>query len=98
MIISSCASRFGLIVSGLVLGSLSAVAADTGITIEAVDNYSCGALSNNIANVDGFRNRILSLPGTGYTRGVRFTNGNVFPTDFTDPEVVAGGADTFNFD
>src|SRR5262244_563198 len=87
----------GLFAAALCLCPLSAWAAEeTGITIEAVDNYSCGALSNNIANVDNFRNRMLSIPG--YTAGVRFTNGSVFPTDFTDPQVVSGGADTFNFD
>ena len=47
-------------------------AAETGITIEAVDAYSCGALSQNISNVDNFRNRMLSVGG--YTAGVRFTN------------------------
>jgi hypothetical protein len=66
------------------------------ITLEAVDAYSCGALSNNIANVDNFRNQMLSIPG--YTFGVRFANSGVFPTDFTDPEAVSGAADTFNFD
>jgi hypothetical protein len=70
--------------------------AETGVTIEAVDAYSCGALSNNIANVDNFRNRMLSI--AGFSAGVRYTNGLVYPTDFTDPERVAGGADTFNFD
>jgi hypothetical protein len=39
---------------------------------------------------------MLSIPG--YTAGVRFTNGLVFPADFIDPEVVLGGADTTNFD
>jgi hypothetical protein len=34
----------------------------------------------------------------GYTAGVRFTDSLVWPTDFTDPERVSGGADTFNFD
>jgi hypothetical protein len=86
----------GLITTVLYSCLLSAWAAETKITIEAVDRYSCGALSNNIANVDNFRNRMLSIPG--YTAGVRFTNGLVFPTDFTDPQVVSGGADTFNFD
>jgi hypothetical protein len=70
--------------------------AETGITIEAVDKYSCGALSQNKPNVDNFRTRMLSI--SGYTAGVRFTDGLVFPTDFTDPQKVSGGADTFNFD
>jgi hypothetical protein len=74
----------------------AAGAQETGITIEAVDKYSCGPLSNNIANVDNFRNRMLSIPG--YTAGVRFTDGLVWPTDFTDPERVSGAADSFNFD
>ena len=76
--------------------TMPAWSAETGISIEAVDAYSCGALSNNIANVDNFRNRMLSI--AGFSAGVRYTNGWVFPTDFTDPERVAGGADTFNFD
>jgi hypothetical protein len=85
-----------LIAAALCAGSASARAAETGISIEAVDNYSCGALSNNIANVDLFRSRMLSV--AGYTSGIRYTNGLVWPTDFTDPERVAGGSDTFNFD
>jgi hypothetical protein len=83
-------------VAGGLLTIGSPAKANTGITIEAVDAYSCGALSNNIANVDNFRSRMLSIGG--YTAGVRFTNGLVFPTDFTDPEIVAGAADTYNFD
>jgi hypothetical protein len=71
-------------------------AQETGITIEAVDKYSCGALSNNKANVDNFRNRMLSI--SGYTAGVRFVDPQVYPTDFTDPERVSGGQDTTNFD
>ena len=78
------------------IGAPMAQAAETGISIEAVDAYSCGALSNDIPNVDNFRNRMLSI--AGYTAGVRYTNGLVWPTDFTDPEKVSGGADTFNFD
>jgi hypothetical protein len=70
--------------------------AETGVTIEAVDKYSCGALSQNKPNVDNFRTRMLSI--SGYTAGVRFTDGLVFPTDFTDPQKVSGGADTSNFD
>ena len=71
---------------------------ETGITIEAVDTYNraCGPLANNIANVDNFRDRMLSI--SGYTRGARWTNRSVWPTDFTDPEAVSGGADTTNFD
>jgi hypothetical protein len=81
---------------GLLAGFAPAFAADTGITIEAVDKYSCGALSQNKPNVDGFRNRMLAI--AGYTAGVRYTDGLVYPTDFTDPQKVAGGADTYNFD
>lgn len=87
----------GLVVAALCSCPLSVwAAAETGISIEAVDAYSCGALSNNIANVDNFRNRMLSI--SGYTAGVRYTNGLVWSTDFTDPEVVWNGADTWNFD
>src|SRR4051794_3394300 len=42
----------GLITAVVYSNLLSVWAAETGITIEAVDQYSCGALSNNIANVD----------------------------------------------
>jgi hypothetical protein len=71
-------------------------AQETGITIEAVDKYSCGTLSNNKSNVDNFRNRMLSV--SGYTAGARWTDGLVYPTDFTDTERVSGGQDAYNFD
>jgi hypothetical protein len=78
------------------LAALAPASAETGISIEGVDKYSCGALSNNKANVDGFRNRMLAI--SGYTAGVRYTDSLVYPTDFTDPQRVSGGADTYNFD
>ena len=87
---------WALTFAGLALGVLPASSQENGISIEAVDRYSCGALSNNIANVDNFRNRMLSI--SGYRLGVRYTDGLVWTTDFTDPERVSGGADTFNFD
>jgi hypothetical protein len=86
----------GLVVASGCLIAASARAAETGITIEAVNKYSCGALSNNIVNVDNFRSRMLSI--AGYTAGVRYTDGLVYPSDFIDPERASGGADTFNFD
>lgn len=86
----------GLFVAAMCAGLSSVWAQETGITIEAINNYSCGPLPNSIANADNFRDRMLSI--SGYSAGVRFTNGNVLTTDFTDPEVVSGGADTFNFD
>ena len=85
------------VLAALLQGGLpSARAAETGISIEAVDSYSCGALSNNIANVDNFRNRMLSI--AGFSAGVRYTDRLVYPTDFQDPERIAGGGDTYNFD
>ena len=87
-------SRFTAV--ALCVGLLSACATESRITIEAVDVYSCGTLKNNAANVDNFRDRMLSI--AGYTSGVRFTDGLVWTTDFTDPEVVAGGDDSSNFD
>jgi hypothetical protein len=86
-------------------------AQETGITIEAVDQYyysktkTCDgwpSLNNNVANVDNFRNRMLSI--SGYTAGARWTDpvgqtqSNVWVSDFTDPERVSGGDDTHNFD
>lgn len=87
-------SRFTAV--ALCVGLLSACATESRITVEAVDVYSCGTLKNNAANVDNFRDRMLSI--AGYTSGVRFTDGLVWTTDFTDPEVVAGGDDSSNFD
>jgi len=82
----------------LCLGLLAACSTEARITTEAVDAYNtaCGRLSNNIANVDNFRNRMLSIPGC--TAGARWTDANVWTTDFTDPQVVAGGDDSSNFD
>ncbi|MCY0997360.1 DUF6345 domain-containing protein [Myxococcus sp. MISCRS1] len=84
------------IVAATLCLSLFSAHAQTGITIEAVNRYSCGTLFNNIANVDNFRNRMLSIPG--YTAGLRYTDGLVWPTDFTDPQRVSGGSDTLYFD
>jgi hypothetical protein len=75
----------GLMAAGCLVGA-TARAAETGITIEATDKYSCGPLSNNKANVDNFRARMLSIPG--YSAGVRYTDSLVWPTDFTDPAHV----------
>jgi hypothetical protein len=87
---------FGLI-NVMPFWSMSVFAAqETGITIEAVNKYSCGALDNRISNADNFRKRMLSI--SGYTAGARFTNSAVYPTDFTDPDRVSGGQDTWNFD
>src|SRR5262249_61434085 len=70
--------------------------AEPGIMIGGVGNFSCVRLYNNIAKVGNFRNRMLSVRGC--TAGVRYTDGWVWATDFTDPEVVWNGADTWNFD
>lgn len=89
----------GLIVTVPYCGAVSAWAQETGISIEAVDTYSppCSTLQHNIANVDSFRNRMLSIPG--YTAGVRFTDPTVFTGDFKDPERGATvAADNDNFD
>lgn len=86
----------GLVVAALCAGLSSVWAQEDRITIEAVDRYSCGALSNNIANVDNFRAQMLSVPG--YAAGVRSTDGNVWPADFIDPELEPGGNDTAKFD
>jgi hypothetical protein len=86
----------GLVVAAIFSCPWSAWAAETGISIEATDRYSCGALSHNIANVDNFRNRMLSIGG--YSSGVRYTDDLVWRTDFLDPEVLPEGDDTHNFD
>jgi hypothetical protein len=86
----------GLLILAKCLTGSPARAAETGITTEAVDNYSCGLLHNNKANAANFRNRMLSV--SGFTAGALFTDSSVYPTDFTDPDRGVSGADTFNFD
>jgi hypothetical protein len=95
MIINRLVLSGGLAAAVCVVVSV-ARADNTGISIEAVDVYSCGQLSQNVPNIDNFRNTMLSIGG--FTAGVRYTNSLVFPTDFTDPEISPGSADTFNFD
>lgn len=64
-----------------------------------MNNYGdgeCRDLPYSIANVDNFRNQMLSI--SGYTAGIRQTDELVLPADFTDPERIAGGIDTIRFD
>jgi hypothetical protein len=96
MALRSCIVLLGLLILATCLTGLPARAAETGITIEAVDKYSCPPLQNNKANVDNFRNRMLSVGG--FTAGARYTDGAVYPTDFTDPDRGGSGDDTHNFD
>jgi hypothetical protein len=76
----------------------------TGIIVESVNNYGGGAdcntapnLCNSIANGDGFIQGMV-FPGSRWHQTVRFTDNNVWDTDFIDPEYDPRGNDTANFD
>jgi hypothetical protein len=80
------------------LTSPVALYAGTGVTTEAIDAYNCGPLSNSVANVTGFRNKLLST--AGFTSGVNWTNTNVFASDFIDVQYqsLRAAGDFSNFD
>jgi hypothetical protein len=87
--------------------SLPALAQTTakGIILESVDNYSaCNgpSLANPIADVTGFITTVLGSanPAGFFKDGTGWTNGQVYPTDFYDPEVSGNASDddTRNFD
>lgn len=83
-----------LVFCALAATSLSKARAGSGITIEAVNTYAAGCqpnLPNCISNVDGFRTKMLGV-GSGFTAGLRFTEGSVFVSDFTEAQ------DHANFD
>jgi hypothetical protein len=85
----------------IVAATSSEALANSGISIEAVADYSaggCGAHPWAITSADEFRKRMLSIPG--FTTGIRYVDSSVFRTDFIDPQVAGGfgGGDQGNFD
>ena len=71
-----------------------------GLVVESVDNYSLRngpSLSNSIANGDGFLNG-MTIDGSPWRRLARWTDLNVWDTDFIDPAVNPIGNDRANFD
>jgi hypothetical protein len=91
-------SMIVLCAAGLVLGTPVA-SANTGVSTEAVNAYSCGALTTPISEAAHFTTKMLSK--VGYTGGVVFTDATVFSTDFRDPDLPGFGgvgADQVNFD
>lgn len=70
------------------------------ITTEAVDDYSAcngGSLANSLADANGFRSKMLA-PGSIFSPGVKWENGDVWRSDFLDPQKFSGGEDSSNFD
>src|SRR5207237_5035140 len=70
------------------------------LVVESVDNYSLRngpSLSNSIANGDGFI-KGMTVDGSPWKLSTRWTDQNVWDTDFMDPDVRATGDDKSNFD
>ena len=71
------------------------------LVVESVDNYSLRngpSLSNSIANGDGFI-KGMTVDGSPWKLSTRWTDQNVWDTDFMDPDVNKGiGDDAHNFD
>jgi hypothetical protein len=76
-------------------------AASTTVMAESVDQYNAcfpGADTFfRVADAQGFLNNMMS-PGTMWTQGANWQNGNVWDTDFTDQDIGQFGNDTNNFD
>jgi hypothetical protein len=72
----------------------------TGLVVESVDNYSLRngpSLANSIANGDGFING-MTVAGSPWHLTTRWTDLNVWDTDFMDSAVDPAGDDNHNFD
>ena len=72
----------------------------TGLIVESVDNYTIRngpSLSNSIANGDGFITG-MTISGSPWRLMTRWTDLNVWDTDFMDPAVDPVGDDSHNFD
>jgi hypothetical protein len=79
--------------------SAAIATAGTEVTVESVDVYVNGPLSNRVANGTGFLNTMLT--GGFFTRSPAvYTNSSVYDTDFMDPDVTGNYrfSDTSNFD
>jgi len=80
----------------LTLASSASGFAPTGISVEAVDDYApCNQppLANNQANVDGLYNNMTPVGGVSWIKQIHWLNGDVWDSDFYDPELLAGGTD-----
>lgn len=79
----------------------SCVRTSNGLVVESVDNYSLRngpSLSNSIANGDGFI-KGMTMQGSPWSLTTRWTDLNVWDTDFLDPDLkTAVGDDVNNFD
>jgi hypothetical protein len=72
----------------------------TGLVVESVDNYSLRngpSLKNSVANGDGFIQG-MTVDGSPWKLSTRWTDQNVWDTDFMDPDARATGDDKSNFD
>ena len=94
MTLSSLPPAALVILAGLVVGSCTS----NGIVVESVNNYGgSGDLSNSIANGDGFMNG-MTVQGSPWRYLTRYTDGNVWDTDFVDLELNSNGDDDWTFD
>lgn len=90
----------------LSLFSMTSARAQTysyGVIEEAVDHYGNQPGFGDIACIgeaDSFYNTLVYAGGTIFTAGSRWTDDNVWDTDFTDPDFTHNwfDADTYNFD
>ncbi|GMV27758.1 MAG: hypothetical protein AMXMBFR58_37890 [Phycisphaerae bacterium] len=92
--------------------SVTASAISSGVVVETVGDYDplcggpsygacCGGICDTLCNVDGDGLWVpLTASGTGWTGSVRYSDLNVWDTDFHDPELTGNPADndTWNFD
>lgn len=72
----------------------------TGLVIESVNDYSLRngpSLSNSVANGDGFISG-MTVAGSPWQLKTRWTDRNVWDTDFIDSDLVFTGDDKANFD
>ena len=71
-----------------------------GLVVESVNNYSLRngpSLSNSVANGDGFIQG-MTVAGSPWRLTTRWTDLNVWDTDFMDPAIDPAGDDSHNFD
>jgi hypothetical protein len=72
----------------------------TGLVVESVNNYSLRngpSLNNSVANGDGFIQG-MTVAGSPWHLTTRWTDLNVWDTDFMDPAIDRAGDDSHNFD
>src|SRR5258708_35209104 len=72
----------------------------SGLVVESVNNYSLRngpSLNNSVANGDGFIQG-MTVAGSPWHLTTRWTDLNVWDTDFIDPAIDRAGDNSHNFD